>query len=177
MNIWTLKYLFSQLILRLHNVERGDMRIENANIDAVNVPWLRSKLGLISQVNMSMFFDSHKVNQEPVLFNRSIAENISYGDMGRNTSKEQVYMNTIHYSSYNTLWLRLSRRPGLPSCTPGWPPCPRAMTPGWGWAGVSSQWARGRGSPSPGLCSGRRGSCCWTKPLQLWTLRMKEQLR
>ena len=31
------------------------MRIENANIDAVNVPWLRSKLGLVSQVNIGFF--------------------------------------------------------------------------------------------------------------------------
>ena len=43
---------YSQLIQRLYNIEKGDMRIENANIDAVNVPWLRSKLGLVSQVNI-----------------------------------------------------------------------------------------------------------------------------
>ena len=43
-------YLYLQLIQRLYNLEKGDMRIENANIDAVNVPWLRSKLGLVSQV-------------------------------------------------------------------------------------------------------------------------------
>ena len=42
--------IYVQLIQRLYNLEKGDMRIENANIDAVNVPWLRSKLGLVSQV-------------------------------------------------------------------------------------------------------------------------------
>ena len=42
--------LYLQLIQRLYNLEKGDMRIENANSDAVNVPWLRSKLGLVSQV-------------------------------------------------------------------------------------------------------------------------------
>ena len=44
-----------QLIQRLYNLEKGDMRIENANIDAVNVPWLRSKLGLVSQVDICFF--------------------------------------------------------------------------------------------------------------------------
>ena len=26
------------------------MRVENANIDALNVPWLRSKIGIVDQV-------------------------------------------------------------------------------------------------------------------------------
>ena len=52
------------------------MRLENANIDAVNVPWLRNKLGLVSQ--------------EPVLFNRTIADNIRYGDNTRDVSMEEV---------------------------------------------------------------------------------------
>ena len=47
---------YFQLIQRLYNLEKGDMRIENANIDAVNVPWLRSKLGLVSQVNTYLVF-------------------------------------------------------------------------------------------------------------------------
>ena len=52
------------------------MRIENANIDAVNVAWLRNKLGLVSQ--------------EPVLFNRTIADNIRYGDLAGTATMDQV---------------------------------------------------------------------------------------
>ena len=52
------------------------MRLENANIDAVNVPWLRNKLGLVSQ--------------EPVLFNRTIADNIRYGDLAGTATMDQV---------------------------------------------------------------------------------------
>ena len=55
-----------QLIQRLYDLENGKIEIENENIESLNLPWLRSKLGLVSQ--------------EPVLFDRTIAENIQYGD-------------------------------------------------------------------------------------------------
>ena len=42
---------------------------ENNDIQRLNVPWLRSTIGLVSQ--------------EPVLFDRTIAENIMYGDNSR----------------------------------------------------------------------------------------------
>ena len=38
------------MLQRLHHIDKGDMRIENANIDAVNIPWLRAKLGFVNQV-------------------------------------------------------------------------------------------------------------------------------
>lgn len=43
---------------------------------AVNVPFLRSQIGIVSQ--------------EPVLFDCSIAENIQYGDNTRSVSMEEV---------------------------------------------------------------------------------------
>ena len=43
---------------------------------ALNVPWVRSKLSIVSQ--------------EPVLFNRSLAENIAYGDNTREVPMEDV---------------------------------------------------------------------------------------
>lgn len=43
---------------------------------AVNLPWLRSQLGLVSQ--------------EPVLFNYSIRENIAYGDNSREVTMEEI---------------------------------------------------------------------------------------
>ena len=52
------------------------MDVERQNIEALNLPWLRSKLGLVSQ--------------EPVLFDRSISDNIKYGDNEREVSMEEV---------------------------------------------------------------------------------------
>ena len=65
-----------QLIQRLYDLENGKIEIENENIEALNLPWLRSKLGLVSQ--------------EPVLFDRTIAENIQYGDNEREVSMDEV---------------------------------------------------------------------------------------
>jgi len=65
-----------QLIQRLYDLESGDLNLENNNIKSLNLPWVRSKLGLVSQ--------------EPVLFDRTIAENIKYGDNEREVSMEEV---------------------------------------------------------------------------------------
>ena len=65
-----------QLIQRLYDLESGDLNIEKNNIKALNLPWVRSKLGLVSQ--------------EPVLFDRTIADNIKYGDNERDVSMEEV---------------------------------------------------------------------------------------
>ena len=65
-----------QLIQRLYDLESGDLSIEKNNIKALNLPWVRSKLGLVSQ--------------EPVLFDRTIADNIKYGDNERDVSMEEV---------------------------------------------------------------------------------------
>ena len=45
-------------------------------VSALNLPGLRSKMGLVSQ--------------EPSLFDRSIAENIAYGDNSREVDIEEV---------------------------------------------------------------------------------------
>ena len=50
--------------------------MENQNIESLNLPFVRSKLGIVSQ--------------EPVLFDRTIAENIQYGDNQRSVSMEEV---------------------------------------------------------------------------------------
>lgn len=65
-----------QLIQRLYDLDNGKIEIENENIESLNLPWLRSKLGLVSQ--------------EPVLFDRTIAENIQYGDNEREVSMDEV---------------------------------------------------------------------------------------
>jgi ABC-type multidrug transport system fused ATPase/permease subunit len=50
--------------------------MDNKNIVNLNIPWLRHKLGIVSQ--------------EPVLFGYSIAENIAYGDNTRAVEMEEI---------------------------------------------------------------------------------------
>lgn len=57
-------------------MESGFLDVEKQSIEALNLPWLRSKIGLVSQ--------------EPILFDRTIAENIKYGDNERDVSMEEV---------------------------------------------------------------------------------------
>merc|ERR1712218_665069 len=66
----------TKILKRLHDLDSGDLCIEKNNIKALNLPWVRSKLGLVSQ--------------EPVLFDRTIADNIKYGDNEREVSMEEV---------------------------------------------------------------------------------------
>jgi len=65
-----------QLIQRFYDLENGYLNIEDQDIKALNLPFVRSKIGIVSQ--------------EPVLFNRTIGENIQYGDNGREVSMEEV---------------------------------------------------------------------------------------
>merc|ERR1719402_1642011 len=65
-----------QLIQRLYDLTSGSVNLEENNIESLNLPWIRSKMGIVSQ--------------EPVLFDRTIAENIKYGDNSREVSMEEV---------------------------------------------------------------------------------------
>ena len=65
-----------QLIQRFYDLDQGSLELEGSNIEALNLPYVRSKLGIVSQ--------------EPVLFDRTIAENIRYGDNERTVSMEDV---------------------------------------------------------------------------------------
>merc|ERR1739844_370844 len=65
-----------QLIQRFYDLDQGSLELEGNNIQSLNLPYVRSKLGIVSQ--------------EPVLFDRSIAENIQYGDNERTVSMEEV---------------------------------------------------------------------------------------
>jgi len=57
-----------QLIQRFYDPLEGCVEIDGVDIRELNVKWLRSKIGVVSQ--------------EPVLFAKSIAENIRYGREG-----------------------------------------------------------------------------------------------
>lgn len=65
-----------QLIQRFYDLDSGSLNVESHDIRQLNLPFVRSKIGIVSQ--------------EPVLFNRSIGDNIKYGDNEREASMEDV---------------------------------------------------------------------------------------
>ena len=64
------------LIERFYDPTSGDVKLEGVDIRDLNIAWLRSQIGIVSQ--------------EPVLFDASIAENIRYGALFREVSDEEV---------------------------------------------------------------------------------------
>ena len=58
-----------QMVQRFYDLDDGSLSLDNNDIQGLNLPFVRSKLGIVSQ--------------EPVLFNKTIAENIQYGDNSR----------------------------------------------------------------------------------------------
>ncbi|KAK5602504.1 Bile salt export pump [Crenichthys baileyi] len=67
-----------QLLERFYDPDHGKVLIDGHESSRVNVPFLRSKIGIVSQ--------------EPVLFDCSIAENIKYGDNLREISMNEVIL-------------------------------------------------------------------------------------
>ncbi|XP_059178859.1 ATP-dependent translocase ABCB1-like [Physella acuta] len=65
-----------QLIERFYDAQEGSILLDNHNILDLNVQWLRMQIGLVSQ--------------EPILFDRSLAENIAYGDNTREVGMEEI---------------------------------------------------------------------------------------
>ncbi|CAH2282580.1 ATP-binding cassette sub-family B member 5-like isoform X1 [Pelobates cultripes] len=65
-----------QLLQRFYDPHQGQLLFDNISAKCLNVQWLRSQLGIVSQ--------------EPVLFNYSIAENIAYGDNTRTVSIDEI---------------------------------------------------------------------------------------
>ncbi|KAL7855108.1 hypothetical protein SRHO_G00172980 [Serrasalmus rhombeus] len=65
-----------QLLERFYDPDSGKVRIDGRESTRINVQFLRSKIGIVSQ--------------EPILFDCSIAENIRYGDNQRVLSMDDV---------------------------------------------------------------------------------------
>ncbi|KAM9308182.1 ATP-binding cassette sub-family B member 5 [Gastrophryne carolinensis] len=65
-----------QLLQRFYDPLQGAVLFDNIDVKSLNVQWLRSQIGIVSQ--------------EPVLFDCSIAENIAYGDNSRLVSMEEI---------------------------------------------------------------------------------------
>lgn len=57
------------LLLRFYDVIGGSVELDGVNIKELNIQWLRSQIGIVSQ--------------EPVLYDYSIRENITDGDLSR----------------------------------------------------------------------------------------------
>jgi ABC-type multidrug transport system fused ATPase/permease subunit len=69
------KTTFVKLLQRLYEIERGIISIDGINIKDVDIEYLRNHISIVSQ--------------EPLLFHRTLLENISYGN-------ENVFLADIH---------------------------------------------------------------------------------
>lgn len=65
-----------QLLERFYDPDRGIVDLDHFDTSTIKLNTLRNQLGIVSQ--------------EPVLFDRTIAENIAYGDNSRNVTKEDI---------------------------------------------------------------------------------------
>jgi len=65
-----------QLLQRFYDIDSGTLYIDDQDVKLMNTASFRSKIGIVSQ--------------EPVLFNRSIGENIAYGDQTRHIPTEEI---------------------------------------------------------------------------------------
>jgi ABC-type multidrug transport system fused ATPase/permease subunit len=64
------------LLQRFYDPLKGKVLLDGHDIKVLNIRWLRSLMGL--------------VQQEPVLFNLSIRDNISYGDNSRKVAQDEI---------------------------------------------------------------------------------------
>lgn len=64
------------LIERFYNPNSGSLTLDGVDLCDLNIRWLRSKVGIVSQ--------------EPTLFDATIAENIRYGALAQEVSDEEV---------------------------------------------------------------------------------------
>lgn len=65
-----------QLLLRYYDADEGEINLDGVQTTNFPIEKLRSRLGLVSQ--------------EPVLFDKTIAENIAYGDNFREVSMVEI---------------------------------------------------------------------------------------
>nr|UOU03323.1 ATP-binding cassette subfamily B1-like 3-2 [Brachionus rubens] len=75
------------LLLRFYDVESGAVYLDGVDIRKLNINWLRSQIGLVSQ--------------EPTLFNVSIYENICMGDIQRDKIEMNEVVDTAIKSNIN----------------------------------------------------------------------------
>jgi len=121
------KTTITKLLLRFMDIEKGQISIDGQNIAAVKQSDLRSRVAYVSQ--------------EPILFHRSLAENIGYGDIGA----EQAVIEAI------------AKKPTPTSSSASY----RKVTKPWlANAALSSAAGSASGWRLPGRCSRTRRSWC-----------------
>lgn len=64
------------MIERFYDPKSGDVSFDGENLRDISLSSLRSQLGIVAQ--------------EPNLFNKSIAENIAYGDNSREVGMDEI---------------------------------------------------------------------------------------
>ncbi len=64
------------LLERFYDPNSGMLTLDDKNINDLNISWLRNQIGIVSQ--------------EPILFDRTIADNIKYGANYREVSSDEV---------------------------------------------------------------------------------------
>ena len=72
---------------RFYDPYFGEIKLNNYNLRELNVQWLRSQIGLVSQ--------------EPILFDSTIAENIAYGDNSREISLNEIISAAIKANAHS----------------------------------------------------------------------------
>ncbi|XP_074509789.1 ATP-dependent translocase ABCB1 isoform X5 [Sebastes fasciatus] len=65
-----------QLLERFYDPREGRVLLDNMNAKKLNIHWLRSQIGIVSQ--------------EPVLFDCTLSENIAYGDNSRTATQAEI---------------------------------------------------------------------------------------
>lgn len=78
------------MLLRFYDIDEGEILLDGVDIRKLNIQWLRSKIGIVSQ--------------EPVLFNLSIKENICYGKIDEeNVPIEEIMQVTKAANIYDRI--------------------------------------------------------------------------
>ncbi len=75
------------LLLRFYEAEEGTVYLDGVDIKTLNINWLRSKIGLVSQ--------------EPVLFNTTVFENICNGDITKDNVNFFLSIIIIKFGNIN----------------------------------------------------------------------------
>lgn len=70
------KSTITQLLERFYNPTEGTITLSGENIQELDIHWLRSHIGIVSQ--------------EPILFDATIAENISYGVTSETATMDEI---------------------------------------------------------------------------------------
>lgn len=162
-----------QLLLRYYDPDEGRVLVDGTLTTDYTLESLRSQIGLVSQ--------------EPVLFDRTIAENIAYGDNRRVVPMAEI-MDAARQANMHAFITKLPAvgSSGVCVCVcirnilsliahPG--SICRATKRGWATAALSCPVVRSSALQLPGRWFAIRKFCCSTRPPRRWIARAKRPCR